>query len=61
VRGSSVYSALAVDDTSIYWGVNDSIKSAPRGGGSAVTVASSLGTERTVGVRQAKPGEEEAM
>jgi hypothetical protein len=41
------YSALAVDDTSIYWGVNDSIKSAPRGGGSAATVASSLANPRS--------------
>jgi hypothetical protein len=39
--------ALAVDDASIYWGVNDSIKSAPRGGGSAVTVASSLANPRS--------------
>jgi hypothetical protein len=41
------YSALAVDDTAVYWGVNDSIKSVPRNGGAAATVSSSLANPRS--------------
>lgn len=40
-------SALAVDATTVYWGVNDSIRSAPRGGGAAATVVSSVANPRS--------------
>ncbi len=39
---SIALAALALDDTSVYWAVSDSIKSAPRDGGDAVTIVSSL-------------------
>lgn len=35
------YTALALDDASVYWGVVDSIRSVPREGGDPVTVVSS--------------------
>jgi len=42
--------ALALDETSVYWAVDDAIMSVPRAGGTAVTVASSLGNPRALAV-----------
>jgi len=42
--------ALAVDETSVYWAVDDAILSMPRAGGTAVTVASSLASPRALAV-----------
>ena len=43
-------SALAVDEKFVYWAVNDAIKSAPRAGGSATIVVSSLSNPRSLAV-----------
>jgi len=42
--------ALAVDETSVYWAVDDAILSMPRAGGTVVTVASSLVNPRALAV-----------
>ena len=41
------FNALTLDETSVYWGVIDSIRSAPREGGAAVTVVSSAKNPRS--------------
>jgi hypothetical protein len=40
------FNALALDETSVYWGVIDAIRSAPRDGGAATTVVSSAKNPR---------------
>ena len=45
-----VDTALAVDEASVYWAVDDAILSAPRAGGTAVTVAASLANPRSLAV-----------
>lgn len=41
-------SALAVDAASVYWGVSDAIKRAPRAGGPAVTVVAAVSNPRSL-------------